>query len=159
MTFRWLTKEWERFQNDPADNIYAHPVDNHLLHWRGEIIGPSGTPFEGGLFLVDIVCSNEYPFKPPQCQMLTKSTVENRTHSHWCDQGCHLFRFSRKISAFSPFFRSFPAVPLFSAFSFFLLFCMNNCIFLLKISIEENLILFNKWLPLAHIVILHILKL
>ncbi len=42
-------------------------------------------------------------------------------------QGCHLFRFLRKISAFSPFFRC-------SAFSFFMLFCINNFILLLKIQ-------------------------
>ncbi|CAF1928544.1 unnamed protein product [Rotaria magnacalcarata] len=34
------------------------------------------------------------------------------------DQGCHLFRFLRKVSAFSIFFRYFSAVPLFSAFSY-----------------------------------------
>ena len=32
------------------------------------------------------------------------------------DQGCQIFRFLRKISAFRPFFRIFSAVPLFSAF-------------------------------------------
>jgi hypothetical protein len=37
-------------------------------------------------------------------------------------------------SAFSRFFRSFSAVPLFSAFSFFMLFCINNFILLLKIQ-------------------------
>ena len=32
------------------------------------------------------------------------------------DQGCQIFRFLRKISAFRLFFRIFSAVPLFSAF-------------------------------------------
>jgi ubiquitin-conjugating enzyme E2 D/E len=72
MTLKWLTKEWEGFQIDPVENIFARPLDNNLLHWRGKIIGPSETPFEGGIFIVDIACSNGYPFKPPQYRMLTK---------------------------------------------------------------------------------------
>ncbi len=72
MTLKWLTREWKRFQTDPVENIFAQPVDNTMLHWRGKIIGPSETSFEGGIFIVDIVCSNEYPFKPPIYRMITK---------------------------------------------------------------------------------------
>lgn len=52
--------------------VFAEPIENNMFHWRGKIIGLFNTPFEGGIFILDIVCSNEYPFKPPKYKMLTK---------------------------------------------------------------------------------------
>jgi ubiquitin-conjugating enzyme E2 D/E len=72
MTLSRLNKEWKEFQNNPSENIFVRPIDNNMFHWCGEIIGPSETPFEGGVFNIDIACSNEYPFKPPKYTMLTK---------------------------------------------------------------------------------------
>jgi ubiquitin-conjugating enzyme E2 D/E len=72
MALKRLNKEWTEFQNYPVANISAHPIDNDMFHWRGKIIGPSDTPFEGGVFMLDIVCPNKYPFEPPKYTMLTK---------------------------------------------------------------------------------------
>ncbi|CAI5461560.1 unnamed protein product [Closterium sp. Yama58-4] len=38
----------------------------------GTITGPVGTPYEGGTFLVDIVLTDSYPFKPPKMTFITK---------------------------------------------------------------------------------------
>jgi ubiquitin-conjugating enzyme E2 D/E len=35
------------------------------------ILGPEGSPYEGGRFLVQIVIPREYPFRAPTVQMLT----------------------------------------------------------------------------------------
>jgi tetratricopeptide (TPR) repeat protein len=56
MTLSWLNTEWEGFRNSSPENIFAEPVDNDMFHWHGKITGPSETPFEGGGFIVDIVC-------------------------------------------------------------------------------------------------------
>jgi ubiquitin-conjugating enzyme E2 D/E len=72
MALQRLTKEWDGLQNDPIENISAEPIDNNMLHWRGKILGPINTPFEGGLFIVDIVFPTGYPFKPAKYTMLTK---------------------------------------------------------------------------------------
>lgn len=34
--------------------------------------GPSDTPYEGGIFEVDIIIPNEYPFTPPKMKFITK---------------------------------------------------------------------------------------
>jgi len=35
-------------------------------------LGPSGTPYEGGTFLVDIVIPANYPFEPPKMRFDTR---------------------------------------------------------------------------------------
>lgn len=41
-------------KNDPPDGIRALPLDNHWCHWQATILGPSGSPFEGGKFFLYI---------------------------------------------------------------------------------------------------------
>ena len=40
--------------------------DTDLMHWKAEIKGPMGTPYEGGRFAIDIMLPNDYPFVPPK---------------------------------------------------------------------------------------------
>ena len=40
--------------------------ESNLLHWKGHIKGPVGTPYEGGLFNIYIVLPPDYPFVPPK---------------------------------------------------------------------------------------------
>jgi len=46
------------------------PTDNR--HLKGTINGSEGTPYEGGLFEIDIRIPNQYPFEPPEMKFLTK---------------------------------------------------------------------------------------
>ncbi|XP_067948118.1 ubiquitin-conjugating enzyme E2-22 kDa-like [Watersipora subatra] len=39
---------------------------------KGEIIGPPDTPYDGGVFQVDIVIPETYPFNPPKVKFVTK---------------------------------------------------------------------------------------
>ncbi|PFX34352.1 Ubiquitin-conjugating enzyme E2 K [Stylophora pistillata] len=47
-------------------------VDNSYTRLRGEIAGPPGTPFEGGIYKLDINIPETYPFNPPKVQFVTK---------------------------------------------------------------------------------------
>ena len=48
----------------------AHP--DNIRVWNGTIIGPEGTPYAGGVFLLDIKLPLDYPFKPPKIKFVTK---------------------------------------------------------------------------------------
>ena len=39
---------------------------------RGTIKGPEDTPYSGGVFVVDIVITPDYPFSPPKMKFVTK---------------------------------------------------------------------------------------
>ncbi len=47
-------------------------VDNDINHWKGFIIGPSDTVYDGGYFQIDIVIPPDYPYKPPKMKFDTK---------------------------------------------------------------------------------------
>ena len=56
-----------------STNCSAWPIDeNDPLHYRGMILGPVNTPYEGGEFLLDIKFSPDHPWYPPKCTFITK---------------------------------------------------------------------------------------
>lgn len=75
-----IKKEFEDFsktvilpliQSEKA-NIKVNIINNDFRHWKGYIDGPKDTPYEGGLFQVDIILPPEYPYKPPKMKFDTK---------------------------------------------------------------------------------------
>ncbi|CAF1027609.1 unnamed protein product [Adineta steineri] len=91
---RRLIQEREDFKPNASNYIFAEPMKNDIFNWRAKIRGPPDTPFAGGIFILDIICSDEYPFKPPKYTMKTNmfhpniSSTGNISISilmeHWC---------------------------------------------------------------------------
>ncbi len=54
-----------------ADDLHV-PSNPGWRHLIGTIPGPEGTPYEGGVFDVDILIPKGYPFEPPKMKFITR---------------------------------------------------------------------------------------
>lgn len=69
-----LQRELLEIRTKPPENCSAglYGSGDDLLHWTATIMGPKDTPYEGGVFVLDILFSKQYPFKPPTIKFVTK---------------------------------------------------------------------------------------
>ena len=67
-----IMKELEEIQNEPPSNCSAGPINKNIKMWNATIIGPSGSPYAGGIFKLSIIFLDKYPFKPPKVKFMTR---------------------------------------------------------------------------------------
>lgn len=60
MTLKRINREIADVKKEDLGSITLVPTDN-LFIWKGSIPGPSGSPYEGGVFVVDVVLGADYP--------------------------------------------------------------------------------------------------
>lgn len=68
-----LRSELKILRSDPPDGIRVIPLDPPTYcHWQATIVGPVGSPYEGGMFFLYLQVPYSYPMCPPVVRFLTK---------------------------------------------------------------------------------------
>lgn len=69
---RVILKQLKEIAKDPPGICTAAPEANDLFHWMGTILGPPDTPYERGVFFLDIRFPPDYPFRPTKVRFMTR---------------------------------------------------------------------------------------
>ncbi|XP_026291408.1 uncharacterized protein LOC113215960 [Frankliniella occidentalis] len=72
-TIKRLKNELVEIKKSPLPYANAEPRDENLLLWDGVVLGPVGTPYEGGKFHFKMeFIYRDYPYEPPKVTFKTK---------------------------------------------------------------------------------------
>ena len=66
-----LKKELERLRKEPPHGVTCWPRDGRTDCLQAQLLGAEGTPYEGGVFSLEIQIPDRYPFLPPRVQFTT----------------------------------------------------------------------------------------
>lgn len=74
---RRLRNDIRSIAQEGSTGIDAVPLDAQETHWQASILGPSGSPYEGGKFFLYIRIPYNYPMAAPHVRFLTKIVHPN----------------------------------------------------------------------------------
>ncbi|EEU05095.1 Ubc13p [Saccharomyces cerevisiae JAY291] len=69
---RIIKVETEKLVSDPVPGITAEPHDDNLRYFQVTIEGPEQSPYEDGIFELELYLPDDYPMEAPKVRFLTK---------------------------------------------------------------------------------------
>ena len=88
---KYIKKEFEKLQNDPILSLGCtvglnEKYKNDIFHWKITLIGPSDTPYAGGMFFLTSDFTEDYPTTKPEVRFVNKiyHLNVNPSNGHIC---------------------------------------------------------------------------
>ena len=72
MLSKRLTIEIRALQKDLLEGIKIEPTEDNLRYMNIEMKGPVDSPYEGGIFKLELFAHSSYPMEPPKIRFITK---------------------------------------------------------------------------------------
>lgn len=69
---RRIIKETQRLMQEPVPGINAIPDENNARYFHVVVAGPNDSPFEGGVFKLELFLPEDYPMSAPKVRFITK---------------------------------------------------------------------------------------
>ncbi|XP_039263481.1 ubiquitin-conjugating enzyme E2 N-like [Styela clava] len=69
---RRIIKETQRLVSDSPPGICAIPVESNARYFKVTVVGPQDSPYEGGIFKLELFLPEDYPMAPPKVRFMTK---------------------------------------------------------------------------------------
>uniref|UniRef100_A0A3B3ZKQ4 Ubiquitin-conjugating enzyme E2 T n=1 Tax=Periophthalmus magnuspinnatus TaxID=409849 RepID=A0A3B3ZKQ4_9GOBI len=66
-----LKRELQMLSTEPPPGITCWQTEDNVNELRAQIVGGSGTPYESGIFSLEIKIPERYPFEPPNIRFIT----------------------------------------------------------------------------------------
>ena len=67
-----IMHEFTQYNQHPVSGINFEMDETNVHKWDGSIIGPTGSPYEGGIFEISIQFPENYPIDPPSLYFRTQ---------------------------------------------------------------------------------------
>lgn len=67
-----LLKEFKNLKEESIEGISVDLKNDNIFIWEALIFGPYESPWENGIFKLNIEFSSEYPLKPPHIKFLSR---------------------------------------------------------------------------------------
>ncbi|XP_056635346.1 ubiquitin-conjugating enzyme E2 T-like [Diorhabda sublineata] len=67
-----LSRELTKITTYPPQGICVFAKDDTMNNLEAKITGPQDSPYKNGVFTLDIIIPDKYPFTPPSMKFITK---------------------------------------------------------------------------------------
>mmetsp|Transcript_94793 Transcript_94793/g.149963 ORF Transcript_94793/g.149963 Transcript_94793/m.149963 type:complete len:152 (-) Transcript_94793:26-481(-) len=67
-----IEKETQKLHEEPPPGVSAIPDQANYRYFHISMGGPGGTPYEGGVYTLELFLPEGYPMEPPKVRFLTK---------------------------------------------------------------------------------------